>query len=128
MLTASDSSPWTADRTPLFSGQLCQNCFRSRISGFRRLTLPLLSRPVFPASLGSSPPYVSLHGLPGPHLFLHRNLPDRLTPGSLLFPPRGCPASAPVTPGHNLEPSCPGPSPAACVWISGLARGPQGCV
>lgn len=124
------SSPWTAGRPLLFSGPFCLNRFCSRISRFPAFDF-LCSHhwgPV-PGVPGVLPTLCFTPRLARPSpLFLHRSLPDCLSPGSLLIPPRGCPASALVTPGHDLEPSCPGPSSAACIWVSGPARGPQGCV
>lgn len=124
MLTASDSRLLGRLAAP-FSFPVCFALTAAAL-GFPGFWLPPLSRPVLPASLGFSPPYASLHGLPGPHL--HFCTDACLTPGPLLTPPWGCPASVPVTPGRDLEASCLSPSSAACIWVSGPARGPQGCV
>lgn len=83
-----------------------------------------------PGVPGVLPPYVSHLRLARPSpLFLHRPCLIACPQGRCSSPPRGCPASAPSSPqGSDLEPSCPGPSSAACIWVSGPARGPQGCV
>lgn len=100
------SSPWTAGRPLLFSGPFCLNRFRSRISRFPAFDF-LCSHhwgPV-PGVPGVLPTLCFTPRLARPSpLFLHRSLPDCLTPGSLLIPPRGCPASALVTPGMTLSP------------------------
>lgn len=121
--------PWTAGRPLLFSGPFCRNRFCSRISRFPAFDF-LCSHhwgPV-PGVPGVLPTLCFTPRLARPSpLFLHRSLPDCLSPGSLLIPSRGCPASAPVTPGHDLEPPALDhrlqPAP-----VSGPARGPQGCV
>ena len=69
------------------------------------------------------PPHLTLRSTACPALTaVSAQMPACLTPG-----PRGCPASVPVTPGWDREAPCLSPS-AACVWVSGPARGPQGCV
>lgn len=65
MLTASDSRLLGRLAAP-FSFPVCF-ALTAVALGFPGFWLPPLSRPVLPASLGSSTPYASLHGLPGPH-------------------------------------------------------------
>ena len=88
MLTASDSRLLGRLAAP-FSFPVCFALTVAAL-GFPGFRLPLLSRPVLPASLGSSPPYASLHGLPGPHRCFCTDacLPDPRAPGLPGLSPR----------------------------------------